>query len=319
MTPAKIHMLSEHQAREYIEGLRWPEGTVCPKCGAKNCRRMHGKSTPDGTWKCYSCRKKFTVRVGTIFERSHIPLKIWILAFAKICASKKGISALQLQRELGLGSYKTAWHMAHRIRHAMSNDPLKKMLSGEVEVDETYIGGKEGNKHASKRKFPGGGGGGKTPIVAMVQRRSNRIRPIAMLNGTKGGRLKRAIRDNVNEMALISTDELSGYRGIGAHYVGGHHVVNHKSGQYVNGPACTNGAESFFALFKRGVYGVFHHISRKHLQRYLDEFGFRWQTKALTDMERLEAALKLAPGCRLVYSGESEGLASPTSHCPHYR
>jgi hypothetical protein len=255
-----------------------------------------GKARP-GVWKCKACRKQFTVTVNTIFERSHIELRLWLMAFAIMCASKKGVSALQLQRQLGLGSYQSAWHMAHRVRHAMSQEPLKGMLAGRVEVDETYVGGKPRPGNNDGRKT--GRGTNKAAVVALVERDGRaRAFPIERVNAAT---LKGAVRENVDRSAMILTDEWAAYQGLGKEFKGGHFTVNHGQGEYWRGGAGTNTVEAFFALLKRGVYGSFHHVSKKHLHRYCDEFSFRWNHRRTTDGERTDAALRGAEGKRLTY------------------
>jgi transposase-like protein len=207
------------------------------------------------------------------------------MAFALLCSAKKGISALQLQRELELGSYRTAWHSAHRIRHAMSKEPLAGLLRGTVEVDETYVGGKP--RPGTDTKGKSGRGTKKTPVVALVER-GGRVRA-HKIERVDGATLKGAIRDNVDRKSRIMTDEWRSYRGIGAEFAGGHETIN------------TNTVESYFALLKRGVMGSFHHISRQHLDRYCDEFSFRWNHRSTTDSERTEVAIRQTVGRRLPY------------------
>jgi transposase-like protein len=209
--------------------------------------------------------------------------------------SKKGISALQLQRNLGLGSYRTAWHLAHRIRLAMKCEPFAKALQGDIEVDETYVGGKPrpGDGKVHKR----GRGTKKTPVVALVQRNGGvRTKVVERVNAKT---LHAAIKENVAKPSIIVTDEYKAYNRIGKHFDNAHFTVNHGIGQYVNGPIHTNTAESFFALLKRGVHGTFHHVSKRHLPRYCDEFGFRWDNRKVTDIERTTQALKQSKGKRL--------------------
>lgn len=295
MNAAQLTRLTEEQARTMLEKIRWPEGPICPKCGSVNAVKLGGKAGEKGQCKCRDCRKKFTIRVGTIFEDSPIPLRDWVYAFSRMCASKKGISAHQLHRELGV-TYKTAWFICHRIRHAMQQDGTLK-LDGTVEVDETYVGGKPRKKGVSKR----GRGTKKQPVVALVERDGNvKSRVVADVTGKT---LKGAIRESVDRSATIMTDEHAGYRGIGAEFDGGHKTVNHSSGEYARASdgACTNTVESHFALIKRGVYGTFHHVSKKHLQRYCDEFAFRWNHRKVTDGERTLAALEAVSGKRLMY------------------
>lgn len=268
LTLIEAAKLTEEEARDYLEAIRWPEGPVCPHCGCfERIYKLEGESHRPGLYKCGDCRQQFTVTVGTIMHRSKIPLHKWVLAFHLLCSSKKGISALQLQRNLDLGSYRTAWHMAHRIRLAMAEEPLASMLQGTVEVDETYIGGK------SRQGIRGRGSERKTPVLALVERNGKmRSRPVERVTAEE---LKGAIRDTVHPSARIVTDDLASYKGLGDEYEGGHGIVRHSAGEYVQGDAHTNTAESYFALLKRGVHGAFHDVSKHHLHRYCDEFEFR--------------------------------------------
>ena len=305
MASIDVGRLTEDEARAILEGIRWPNGPVCPHCESKEVTRLHPKSAKvrDGLIQCNSCRGQFTVTVGTIMHRSHITLRQWVQAFYSMCSHKKGVSALQLQRNLGLHSYKSAWHLAHRIRAAMKQDPLASLLQGVVEVDEAYIGGKprkgkrdqSGDLIVNKR----GRGTRKVPVVALVER-DGRVRTRVVEHVTADN-LKTAIRENVNPKAGIQTDDLNLYEGIGQEFAGGHQMVNHRQGEYARGEVNTNSAESFFALLKRGVHGTFHHISKQHLHRYCDEFSFRWDYRKVNDGERSVAAIKGAAGKRLTY------------------
>lgn len=304
MTLAQMGRLSESDVRVLLETLRWPAGPVCVHCGDRKVVRINGASPKvrDGLLRCKACRKQFTVTVGSIFEDSHIPLRTWLLAIALMCSSKKGISALQLKRALGLGSYQTAWFLAHRIRYAMTTEPLRSLLNGVVEVDETYIGGK------SRRRRRGRGSERKTPVMALVER-GGRVRAQAV-GSVSGKTLKSAIREYVRKDARLMTDEWSGYQGLKREFAD-HKTVKHAAGEYVNGEAHVNTAESFFALLKRGVHGTFHHISKRHLNRYCHEFGFRWDRRHLTDGQRTVAALQAAEGKRLTYRGLNGMLPVP--------
>ena len=300
-TLIQIARMTEDEARAYLEEIRWPNGPVCPHCGALDATRLNGTAHRPGVLKCNACLEQFTVTVGSIFESSHIPLPKWVLAFHLLCSSKKGISSLQLQRELGLGSYRTALFMTHRIREAMSG-PLEKALKGTVEMDETYVGGKPrpGDGKVHKR----GRGTSKTPVVAVVERKGkSRSEPVERVD-TKT--LKVIADKSVDETATLMTDEFRSYRGVGRKFSGGHGVVSHGTGEYVRYaeggvPIHTNTAESFFALLKRGHYGVYHRMSQKHLSRYCDEFSFRWDHRHATDGSRTVAALAGAAGKRLTY------------------
>jgi transposase-like protein len=303
----QVSKLTEETARQYLESLLWPKGAVCPQCKGKNVTRIQGDSARPGLLICNPCRKQFTVTVGTIFEDSHIPLRSWVMAFQMMCASKKGVSAKQLQRQLGLGSYKSAWFMCHRIRYAMQSGPLAGLLRGKVEVDETYVGGKPRHGTGDHKR---GRGTEKTPVVALVERKGNvRTRVVANVTALT---LKNAIRENVDKQAAIITDEWGSYRGIGSEFKGGHAVVNHGLGEYSVNGINTNTAESFFALLKRGVYGTFHHVSKTHLFRYCDEFEFRWNRREMQDGERMESALKSTAGKRLCYKVQADPKIEPT-------
>ena len=294
-----VGRLTDEETRGILENIRWPEGIQCPHCSSDDVTRIEAKSDKirDGLIQCNACRGQFTVTVGTVMHRSHIALRQWVQAFYSICSHKKGISALQLQRNLGLRSYRSAWHLAHRIRLAMKQNPLAGKLKGAVEVDETYIGGKprRGDGKSHKR----GRGTEKFPVMVLVERDGKAVsRPIERVNAKT---LKTAIREAVNKNSTIMTDEWPAYRGIGKEFRGGHKVVNHGMHEYVHGNASTNTTESFFALLKRGVNGSFHHVSKQHLSRYCDEFSFRWDNRKISDGERTAIAIQGAAGKRLIY------------------
>jgi transposase-like protein len=275
--------------------------------------RIQAKSDKvrDGVIQCNDCHGQFTVTVGTIMHRSHITLRQWVQAFYSMNSHKKGVSALQLQRNLGLHTYRSAWHLAHRIRFSMrENDPVASKLSGTVEVDETYVGGKPrkgtrdeaGNFVKNKR----GRGTKKTPVMALIER-DGRART-RVLDYVDADNLKTAIRENVDRQSTIMTDECNCYNGIGIEFDGGHKTVNHSKGEYARGAVNTNTGESFFALLKRGVHGTFHHISKRHLHRYCDEFSFRWNGRKATDGERATMAIQGAEGKRLEYKANPSSL-----------
>lgn len=288
--------LTEDQARTYLESLLWADGAVCPHCASKNVYKMLGTSCRAGLHRCRACEKQFTVTVGTIFEDSHIPLRKWVRAFHLMCSSKKGISALQLQRNLGLGSYRTAWHMAHRIRLAMKCNPLSSLLTGTIEVDETYVGGKirgQGHKKGFENKIP---------VVSLVERGGNKRSMVMPKVNSKN--LRAAIDANVEKYSFINTDESRLYLNLNKGFQ--HATVNHREGEYSRKTGSgrtvtTNSVESSFALLKRGIVGAFHHVSKKHLHRYCDEFDFRWNERKAGDVERTQAALRESKGKRLTY------------------
>ena len=310
LTLNKVSALTEDEARETIERILWPNGPVCPHCGAtENVTRLQGKAHRPGVFQCNNCHEQFTVTVGTIFEDSHIPLRKWLIAFALLCSAKKGISALQLQRELDFGSYRTAWHMAHRIRHAMSKEPLAGLLKGTVEADETYVGGKPrkpaGPSRGAGEPKPKRRGGGRstqhrTPVMALVEREGGRSVAKPTIDA-RAETLAPIVRANVDLSATFMTDAWRGYITVGREFAGGHHRVDHGAGEYARGEAHVNTAESFFALLKRGIVGSFHHVSPEHLHRYCDEFSFRWDYRSITDSDRTEIAIRQTNGKRLSY------------------
>lgn len=311
MNLSELSKLTEDQARETLERIRWPNGPVCAYCGCtENIRKVRSQKRM-GLYRCGDCGQQFTVRVNTVMHDSHLPIRIWLMAFSIMCSAKKGISALQLQRQLGLGSYKTAWHLNHRIRYAMRQEPLKGLLTGDVMVDETYVGGKPRKpayKKASRKTQPFtthhiGRGTTKVPVMALVER-DGRVRAHVVPN-VSAKVLKKSIREMVDPSATIMTDEFTSYRGIGSEFEGGHLTVNHRAGQYVRTvkgkKVSTNEAEAFFALLKRGITGSFHSVSKKHLNRYCDEFSFRWSLRKIDDSDRTLRAIVASEGKRLSY------------------
>jgi transposase-like protein len=295
----------EETARRHFEALRWPDGPICPHCGVVgNATELKGKSTRPGLYKCKDCRKPFTATVGTLYERSHIPLHKWLLATELLCASKKGISAHQLWRQLGFGSYRTAWFMAHRIREGMRDAHIPEPMSGEgktVEIDETFVGGLEKNKHRSKRKHVGTGGAGKEAVFSLVERGGNvRSHHVPAVTAAT---LRPILKAQVHEATFVMTDEGATAMSLGRGFAK-HGMVNHSIGEYVRGDIHTNTIEGYFSIFKRGIYGVYHHVSQEHLKRYLAEFDFRYNHRialGFDDTTRAEIAVKGIVGKRLTY------------------
>jgi transposase-like protein len=286
----------EDKAREFLEASRWPDGPVCPFCGQmETVNRLGGTSMGPGWYFCNDCRDKFTVRVGTLYERSHIPLHKWLLATHLIVSSKKGMSALQLSRMLGI-TYKSAWFMCHRIREQMSPAQCDA-IGGQgrtVESDETVIGGKAKNRAYAKKPPQ------KQTVVTLVDR-DGESRSFHIAN-VKAKTLRAAIVKTVDRKSHLVTDELHSYERIGREFAG-HTTVNHSANEYVRlgGFAHVNTAEARFSLMKRAVFGTHHSVSEAHLMRYLAEWDFKWNTRKITDGERAALALKGIEGKRLTY------------------
>jgi len=295
MNLMEISELSEEEAREELEKLRWPDSPICPHCGSllEDTGKVTGKSARAGLYWCNACGKQFTVTVGTVMESTHLTMKQWLMALHLMCSSKKGVSALQLQRELGLGSYKTAWHLSHRVRLAMNELPLAKLLEGVVEVDETYIGGRPPKDPNNKR----GRGTEKTPVVALIERDGKAI--VQPVKAVDGETLKGIIKLYVSEQAKIMTDEWKAYNGLSKDFLS-HQTVNHGRREYSRQGVHVNHNEAFFALLKRGLHGIFHHVSDKHLGRYCQEFSFRWNFRYVSDGERCAQVVRQVVNKRLL-------------------
>lgn len=285
-------------ARAHLEEQRWPNGPVCPHCGehhAEQITKLEGQKHRPGLYQCNSCREQFSVTVGTVFERSKVPLAKWVLATHLMAASKKGISAKQIERMLGV-TYKTAWFMMHRIREAMGISADKDgPIGGEgkiVESDETYVGGRA--KNAKKGKpIPK-----KHAVVALIERDGEmRVRHVPDVTAKT---VRKTLVTQVSRKSHLMTDDSLLYYWLGREFAK-HDSVNHSKDEYVRGKAHCNTAESYFALLKRGITGSFHSVSEAHLQRYADEFAFRWNWRKEDDATRANAIIKAADGKRLTY------------------
>lgn len=289
------------KAREFLEATRWPDGPVCPHCGSiENIHKLAGKAHRPGLYQCNACEGQFSVTVGTLFERSKIPLNKWLLATHLLCASKKGISSHQLHRMLGV-TYKTAWFMTHRIRESMREGKFSGPLGGQnkvVEIDETYVGGKAGNRK-SRKVAP------KEAVVALVER-DGKVRSfhVARVNSKT---LRPIIVKQASRKSYVMTDESAVYPKIGDEFAG-HGTVNHSIEEYVRGGFWhTNTVENYFSILKRGMVGTYQHCSPKHLKRYVGEFDFRYNSRKVSDAERAVEALKGIGGKRLTYRRAGRG------------
>lgn len=291
------HFHDEEAAYAFVEARVWPHGATCPKCGERErVSKMKGKSTRIGAYKCYSCRKPFTVKVGTIFESSHVAMHLWLQAIYLMAGSKKGISSNQLHRILGV-TLKTAWFMSHRIREAMRDDvlPMFGGNGGGVEADETFIGREPGTKVG--RAFHH-----KMKVLSLVDRETGRARSI-VVDDLKRDTIEKFVGENVAREARLMTDEAWFYGRIGKEFAD-HQSVAHQKGEYVRGDAHTNTIEGFFSIFKRGMKGVYQHCGKRHLHRYVAEFDFRYSNRValgLNDLDRADRALLGVIGKRLTY------------------
>jgi transposase-like protein len=307
---SKPYMYDEAAAFEHVEGILWPDGPVCPHCGncgkvyeLKGVRTKPSKKNPEGKErhglkKCAECRKQFTVRIGTIFEESHIELHKWLQAIHLMVSSKKGISSHQLHRVLEV-TYKTAWFLTHRIRECMRTGDLEPFggNGGEVEIDETYIG-KEREKPKKAR-----GPAHKMKIMTLVDRETRQAKSI-VIDDLKQTTFRRVISENMSQEAVMITDEWRGYRHIADEVSAEHHTVNHSKGEYGRGTIHTNTVEGYYSIFKRGMKGVYQHCGKQHLHRYAAEFDFRYNNRAALDVDdtnRAATALLGVVGKRLSY------------------
>jgi transposase-like protein len=305
------HFHNEAAAYKFVEARVWPDGPVCPHCGGDRSRigKMQGKSTRMGAYKCYQCRKPFTVKVGTVFEASHVPLHLWLQAMFLLSSGKKGISSNQLHRVLGV-TLKTAWFMSHRIREAMRTVGLEPMGGKDksVEADETYFGNIERSKFRTKttkgRPFTKGGKPGpsnKRAVLSLVER-GGQVRSFH-LNTADKVNVATIVRYNIDKESRLLTDESRLYTEVGKEFVN-HGTVRHSRGEYVRGDVHSNTVENYFSVFKRGMKGTYQHCAEKHLHRYLAEFDFRYNSRiglGVNDEMRTDRALKGIVGKRLTY------------------
>lgn len=291
------HFHDEAAAYDFVESRLWPNGPVCPHCGGVDrISKMQGKSTRVGTYKCYQCRKPFTVKVGTVFEASHVPMRHWLQAIFLMSSSKKGISSNQLHRTLGC-TLKTAWFISHRIRMAMATMGIEPLggAGTVVEIDETFTGRLDGVAKTRSAAH-------KNIVLTLVERggsaRSFHI------DSTSIADIAPIVRANVHPETAIMTDEARHYMELGREFAS-HDAVNHSAQEYARGPISTNTVEGYYSVFKRGMKGVYQHCSEKHLHRYLAEFDFRYSNRAavgVNDTDRAEFALKGVTGKRLKYN-----------------
>lgn len=289
---------SETDCRQYLEQLLWGGTPICPKCGSQseNHYKLKKEGQFNGLYKCRDCRQRFTVTVGTMFEGSHAPLRKWFIAMYIFTSHKKGISSIQLGKDLGV-TQKTAWFMLHRLRHAFNHKPDKK-LTGVLQVDESYVGGKNKNRHADKKvkNTQGRSTKDKTPVFGIVK--NGTTVHTAVVTDTKAETIKPIIKEMVATGSIVVSDDWTAYSGLNKDY--NHIVVKHNEDEYVSGGFTTNNIENFWSLLKRGIYGIYHHASPKHLHRYCDEFSHRYNTRVIDERQRFDLTLKNNNG-RLKY------------------
>lgn len=287
----------EEAARLFFEKKRWPQGVACAHCGSLEVSEC--KDHKPMPYRCKSCRKHFSVRVGMVLAESRLPLQKWLMAIYMMTTARKGIPSTQMARQLGV-TQKTAWFLAQRIREAWISNGGG--MGPTVEIDETYIGGKERNKHSNKKLRAGRGSIGKQAVVGVLERNGS-VAALPVSNTDKST-LQRVIRNHVSPGSTVYTDSHAGYRGMTGY---NHAAVNHGVGEYVRQQAHTNGIESFWALLKRGYYGIYHHMSAKHLHRYVNEFSFRHNTAKVDTIEFIEVTTERMMGRRLTYKELTNG------------
>lgn len=296
----QVAQMSEEEARAYFEHYLWPHGPVCPHCGFLKVYELKGKSTRPGTYKCSGCRKKFTVTTKTIMHKTHISLVKWLLAMYLMLSSRKGISALQLMRDLGLGSYKSAWFLEHRIREAMSVEEHGDKLLGIVEADETYVGGKS---HFSGRSL------GNKRVVLVAVEREGLVRAKVAENARIAS-IEPFLKENVDRFSILMTDEWPSYRWTSKYFCA-HGVIPHKRKIYGVGKIYTNTAESFNAVLKRSYKGIYHWMSFKYLQRYCNEIVYRWNHNKQKVEECLDDLIYKCKGKRITMNSLVRGIVEP--------
>ena len=283
---------TEEKAEAWFISQRWPDGVTCPFCQSLEVSpRPSRKPQP---FRCRSCRKDFSVKTGTVLHSSNLPLSKWAIGFYLFMTNLKGVSSMKLHRDLGI-TQRSAWHMAHRIRETLETTAGK--FAGPVEADETYIGGKESNKHESKKLKAGRGTVGKTPVAGVKDRETNQVRT-EVVPSTSKATLQGFVVRHTEDGATVYTDEALAYKGLPRP----HEAVAHSAGEYVRDMASTNGIESHWAMFKRGIVGVYHHISIKHLPRYSTEFAGRHNRRPLNTAEQMGRMVREAYGRRLTYA-----------------
>jgi transposase-like protein len=317
MTTADLNSLifkDENEARKWLEARIWPQGAYCMHCGSVSVTELRGEAHRPGLYQCNDCRKQFTVTVGTLFERSHLPLNKWLMVLYLLMSSKKGMSAHQAHRMLGI-SYKSTWFMMHRLREALREGSFAPPMGGEgktVEIDETYVGGLWKNKHAKKRPERGlGPTYGKEPIFALVERKG-RVRSFHVPE-VSGANLRGIVDAQLAAGTTIYSDGDHTTQYSASSFQ--RESVNHKAGEYVRGDVHTNTIEGYFSVMKRGINGVYHHVSQQHLKRYLGEYDFRYNERSalgVNDMERTEKAVKGIVGKRLTYRRTGQGAERQT-------